>query len=438
MNLSSSAQATLLLTSQFAKKGEQAVKPLTNTEWTRFAFWLKERGRTPGDLLSSDPETLMADWSDPHVDIDRVTRLLERGHALGLAMEKWQRAGLWVVTRSDPDYPRLLKQRLRSACPPVLYGCGDKTLLNSGGLAVVGSRQVDDDDILFSQQVGAKAASEKVGIISGGARGVDEAAMLGAMNAGGVVVGVLADKLLAQAISTRWRGGLMGGNLALISPFYPEAGFNTGNAMARNKYIYCLSNAALVVRSGHKGGTINGARENLKHGWVPLWIRPASDENTANDWLVDKGGRWCRERPDQMAVQHLLAKGFRDGNSSDNGKEKPIADANGAVAGRQSSLFDDDATGQQSADTNSLNDVPERPAPRVGYCNQNGLEELDFYRIFVQKLNVLIQDQATPDELSTAANVSKSQIQKWLKQAEGEGLVTKRTRPVRYELSSME
>ena len=69
----------------------------------------------------------------------------------------------------------------------------------------------------------------------------------------------------------------------LITPFSPEAGFNAGNAMQRNKYIYCLSDASVVVHSGNPetskngkgGGTWTGAMENLT--WVPLWVKPSSD-----------------------------------------------------------------------------------------------------------------------------------------------------------------
>lgn len=57
-----------------------------------------------------------------------------------------------------------------------------------------------------------------------------------AMHANGHVVGVLADSLLKSATSAKWRKGLMDGNVVLVSPFFPEAGFNVGNAMARNKY----------------------------------------------------------------------------------------------------------------------------------------------------------------------------------------------------------
>ena len=62
----------------------------------------------------------------------------------------------------------------------------------------------------------------------------------------GAVIGVMADSLLKAATSAKWRRGLMDGHVVLVSPFYPEAGFNAGNAMARNKYIYCLASYNFV------------------------------------------------------------------------------------------------------------------------------------------------------------------------------------------------
>ncbi len=45
--------------------------------------------------------------------------------------------------------------------------------------------------------------------------------------------------------------------------------------MQRNKYIYSLADAAMVVHSGDSGGTWTGAKENLKKQWVPLWVKQA-------------------------------------------------------------------------------------------------------------------------------------------------------------------
>ncbi|WP_419638186.1 DNA-processing protein DprA, partial [Thiolapillus sp.] len=132
-------------------------------------------------------------------------------------------------------------------------------------------------DLAYSRDLGALAAGNGYSIVSGGARGVDEAAMLGALEAEGTVIGVLANNLLRACSSARYRKYLMANNLVLISTFYPEAGFNAGNAMQRNKYIYCLSDAAMVVHSGEKGGTWNGAFENIRKQWTPLWVKRSSD-----------------------------------------------------------------------------------------------------------------------------------------------------------------
>lgn len=129
---------------------------------------------------------------------------------------------------------------------------------------MVGARKANEADLGFATALGERIAEAGFSVVSGGARGVDEAAMLGGLKQDGTVIGIMADSLLSAAMASKWRKGLMDNNLVLVSPFYPEAGFNAGNAMARNKYIYCLSQAAVVVRSDTKGGTWSGAIENLK------------------------------------------------------------------------------------------------------------------------------------------------------------------------------
>ncbi len=123
--------------------------------------------------------------------------------------------------------------------------------------------------------------------MSGGARGVDTAAMQGATEAGGVSIGVLANDLRKTSVNRQNRIGLQEGRLALISPFYPEAGFNAGNAMARHKYIYTLADQALVIDSAlGSGGTWEGALEDLQQRWVPLYVRTPG--NGAGNAALDR------------------------------------------------------------------------------------------------------------------------------------------------------
>lgn len=132
--------------------------------------------------------------------------------------------------------------------------------------------------------------------------------MLGALENEGTVIGVLAHGLLKAATSKKYRAFIMDNNLVLVSGFYPEAGFNVGNAMARNKYIYCLSEAAVVVHSGTKGGTWNGALENLKKGWVPLWVKKTIDSKAGNQKIVMKGGNWLSENINAVDIDALFSK----------------------------------------------------------------------------------------------------------------------------------
>ncbi len=58
-----------------------------------------------------------------------------------------------------------------------------------GGLAIIGSRDATTDALDFTREVAAKCAQEGVGVVSGGARGVDAAAMQGSTEAGGYTIG---------------------------------------------------------------------------------------------------------------------------------------------------------------------------------------------------------------------------------------------------------
>ena len=274
-------QAILLLAAQFSLPTSGVPTPLTALEYGRFAAWMRQAQFQPKDLFHQMPE-ILAQWQDPKkkVTADRLSYLLGRGMAMGLALEKWQNAGIWILTRADKGYPKGLKKHLAESAPPVLFGVGDKNLLNKGGLAVLGSRNIGEQETVFTETIAKQAALEGLNVVSGGARGVDETAMLAALEIEGSAIGVLANDLFKNALSGKWRKYLKLDQLALITPFYPEGRFQVGNAMARNKYVYCLADHALVVRSEKgSGGTWAGATENLKdsHQWVPLFVANPSD-----------------------------------------------------------------------------------------------------------------------------------------------------------------
>ncbi|MYB15224.1 MAG: DNA-processing protein DprA, partial [Rhodospirillaceae bacterium] len=177
-------QAVLLLTVSLGRADRDGAKPLSAGEWARLASWLEECNLDPAALMTGDPEELLSGWVDRTVTPGRLDGLLGRGAALGLAAEKWQRAGLWLLARPDPGYPARLEKRLGRKSPPVLFGCGRAALLNPkrSGLAVVGSRGANEEELAFSGKLGAAAARHGRTIVSGGARRVDRAAIKGALD----------------------------------------------------------------------------------------------------------------------------------------------------------------------------------------------------------------------------------------------------------------
>lgn len=427
MKISLQTQAILLLTAWFSKPTPRDPKPLTVTEWGRFAQWLKVQNITPELLLTaSDPLTPLEGWSDRTITQERIVALLGRAGALGLALEKWQRAGLWVMTRSDPDYPTRLKRRLKFDAPPLLFGCGNRQLLEQEGIAVIGSRDATADDLVYATTLGGQLSRQGYAVISGGARGVDEAAMIGALNQAGAVVGVLADSLLRTATAAKYRQGIMNNHVVLISPFNPEAGFDVGNAMARNKYIYCLADAAVVVATGKdKGGTWQGATENLKQGWVPLWVKQHANPASGNAALVGRGARWL---PEGRGDLHLLTK------PTETDEVEPV----------MTSLFDlpteNGVSSSQAESPPAVMAIAAAVRPTVIAAKSNvGLdaERLSFYEFFLLKLGVATNPMpATLDTLQAQLGISKSQLHEWLTRAITEEKVIKLNKPVRYQLVS--
>ena len=432
MDITPQTQAVLLLTAYFSKPAEGSPRPLSPTEWGRLAHWLKERGVSPDILLGEEPGLTLAGFEDRNVSVDRIRYLIGRAGALGLALEKWQRAGLWVVTRSDVEYPPRLKRRLKTDSPPLLFGCGNRKLLDGGGIAVVGSREATQDDLAFASRLGGIAADQGLSIVSGGARGIDEAAMLGALEREGTVIGVLADSLLRAVTSAKYRKGLMARNLVLVSPFYPEAGFDVGNAMARNKYIYCISDAAVVVTStADKGGTWNGAIENLNKNWVPLWIRPNQDHSSGNAELVDRGARWLRES--ELDLRMLLAP-LETADSSimnrsfDHAQMSPEAkpDSGGGPRLTQPAPKQAAASAVRGSHEQAGEPIPIRP--------EQADQGLSFYNLFLNRLRALTEKTpATVDELLGHMDISRSQLEQWLKRAVNEGLAKRLRKPARYQ-----
>ena len=290
IELSRNTQAILLLAAPLIASGRSR-KPdyLSAGEYRKLAIRLRSLQAQPSDLLGPDADKLIADCR-PVIDAARLKSLLAGGFLLSQAVQQWQTRAIWVISRADDAYPRKLKERLRADAPILLYGCGQADMLHTSALAIVGSRNASESLLTYTREIASLAARAKKTVVSGGAKGVDQAAMNGALEAGGTVTGVLTGNLQRAVMNREHRNLLLEERLLLISPYDPNAGFQVGHAMQRNKAIYALADAGLVVNAErNKGGTWAGALEQIRKYSVPVYVRSTGDSSDALDALQAEG-----------------------------------------------------------------------------------------------------------------------------------------------------
>jgi DNA processing protein len=267
------------------------IAPFTLSEWNKLARQIHDSTlRQPAALQGRTAADLARELAIPPDDAERIVRLLDRSGRLALELEALFSRGLWAVTRADEQYPAKLRDTLKHQAPTVLFGAGSLQLLQRGGIAVIGSRNIDEAGTAFAQEVGRRTAAARLPVVSGGARGTDRLAMGAALDAGGVAFGVLADSLDRTVRQPDLRLLQLDGQLVLLTPYAPTAGFSVGAAMGRNKVIYGLADFAVVVSSDFQtGGTWAGAVEALKAGWCPVFVRDGAEVPKGNRELIKQG-----------------------------------------------------------------------------------------------------------------------------------------------------
>jgi len=416
-------QAVLLLCARLGQADENGLRPLATRQYSALARWLRERSLRPGDLLQSRGREQLSELLVADVPRDAVERLLDRGAALAIMVERWASQGLWVISRGDPAYPARYKSYLGHAAPPLLYGVGAQELLQSGGLAVVGSRHATDEDLEFARRVAVACAEQRIPVISGAAKGVDSESMMAAVDRGGRSVGVLAEGLGKAAVASQYHEALLEGCLTLISPYEPEARWRVYTAMERNKLIYGLADAALVVSSAaENGGTWAGATEALKHGQVPVYVRSTGTIPAGNQRLLEAGARKFPAEPWSDLRSVFEDQTVRTG----------LFVADGASESASTpALQETNLTPPQGTDE------PRQPAscPETAAATVEAPLRVDIYDVYVHALPAmldLLREPRNERSFAEALHVVPSQAKAWLKRAVADGRVRKVGKPVQY------
>ncbi|MBA3972742.1 MAG: DNA-processing protein DprA [Candidatus Solibacter sp.] len=423
--LTADTQAVLLLCGELGQRGGNSLKPLGLRQYNNLATWLKTEGLRPGDLLTSEGRIRLGGLQTAEVNPDRVSPLLERGTALALVVERWERSGLWVISRSDSCYPERLKRYLGQAAPPLLYGVGSKSLLSRGGLAVVGSRDRSEEDGEFARRVGKHCAKEGIAIISGAAKGIDRDAMTGALDVGGSALGVLAEGLARTATSGQYRAGLVSDHLTLVSPFDPDSRWFAYNAMERNKLLYGLGDAALVVASSaDSGGTWAGATEAIQVGKVKVFVKSIGVLAPGNPKLVRMGGVPFPSEPWENLLSLFSAPEEKNGQlfSADAWQSVPAVEPGAEAAAAAPPDFPPTEKQMAPAETLAGESAPSAETEPTR----------DGYTLGINAVLALLQEPRSNEWLANKVCVRTAQMKDWLDRGVREGRILKLKKPVRY------
>lgn len=257
--------------------GDPERKPLSPAQLSR--LWQKAQLCTSVSTEGEVDESFLTSLGYSTHDSRYILSLLAQEEAAAAYFSSAMQQGFSCVTRRAPSYPAALSQTLGSKAPAVLWLWGNTSLLRTPCISLVGSRNAAKPNLAFARAVGEAAARHGFTLVSGGARGVDQAGQDACLRAGGNVICVLPDSFHRHCPP--------GERLLYLCEDSFDLPFSARRALSRNHIIHILGSSVFVAQCGTRGGTWDGTSTNLRSGWRPVYLY--WDGSAAADTLLSMG-----------------------------------------------------------------------------------------------------------------------------------------------------
>ena len=201
--------------------------------------------------------------------LERQQSALLSNHSLDAAekvLERCHRLNIQLVTLQDAAYPERLRNIYDPPC--LLYVRGRLPALDEEiVISVVGTRSCTPYGIVCAERLSYGLATGGAIVASGLARGVESAAIRGALLGGGVTIGVLGNGL--DVVYPRENEGLyedVAATGALISEYPPGTEPLPGNFPIRNRILSGIGVGALIVEAPLRSGALITASRAVEQG----------------------------------------------------------------------------------------------------------------------------------------------------------------------------
>lgn len=286
MNYSDNAFATMLLTMALSPNREEYARPYSVQEFRKLEEMVRASNlHQLGRLLNVDISGLMMYLGISEEEAYRVFTLLNRSVQLTYALENRLNEGIEVVTVYDENYPQRLACRMRTCAPPFFYRCGASELLNQRAVAIVGISGVKTTGEVREgiERLVRDVVQLGYAVITGGELGVSRVAANAVMQCGGTLVDILGGSMQEHIHSDGIAEMIAAGQAAAISTEHPEAMFTVSHAIARNKLLFSLADAAFIFNTDGKRGETD-ALHNRYCDWIYAW-----DGYPGNQALMARG-----------------------------------------------------------------------------------------------------------------------------------------------------
>jgi DNA processing protein len=282
-----------------ALREEAGVGPVT--------FWrlLGRFGSAESALAASEADLRAV----ARVGADGARRIAEAARLLPAVRRRLadlRSSGISPVTAFDPGYPSRLR-RLPDA-PPLLYALGLPLTWDAPCVAMVGAHRASSSGIRVARDWALALAARGAVVVSGLAAGIDAAAHLGSLDAGGPTAAVVGSGLdrIGPLDNLPLSRRIVGAGTILAE--YPRGTpTSVGRLLARNRIVVGMSDAVLVVEARlNASGTMDAARRALKAG-IPLFAVRDPEAFPGNEALLGHGARSVPPVPDPDALLSFLS-----------------------------------------------------------------------------------------------------------------------------------